>query len=64
MIRIVRIEINYEKLGDDKNVLDVCPSSVFEEQDGKIVAARPEDCTICRACEAAAPEGAITVIDE
>lgn len=61
---MVRIEIDYEKLGDDKSALEVCPTSVFEEQDGKIVAARPEDCMVCRACEASAPEGAITVIDE
>lgn len=61
---MVRIEIDYDKLGDDKSCLDVCPAQVFEEQDGKIVAARPQDCTVCRACEASAPEGAITVIDE
>ena len=61
---MVRIEINYEKLGDDKSALEICPVQVFEEQDGKIVAAHPENCTVCRACEASAPEGAITVIEE
>ena len=59
----VKIDIDYEKLGEDKSALDVCPTSVFEEQDGKIVAAHPENCTVCRACEASAPEGAITVTE-
>ncbi|MBD3209551.1 4Fe-4S ferredoxin [Candidatus Woesearchaeota archaeon] len=60
----VRIEIDYEKLGDDKSALDVCPVGVFEEQDGKVVAAHPENCTVCRACESSAPEGAIKVTEE
>jgi NAD-dependent dihydropyrimidine dehydrogenase PreA subunit len=61
---MVRIDIDYSKLGDDKSALDVCPTGVFELQDGKVVAARPEDCIVCRACEASAPEGAIKVIEE
>ena len=61
---MVRIDIDYDKLGDDKSALDVCPTNVFELKDGKVVAARPEDCIVCRACEASAPEGAIQVIEE
>jgi len=61
---MVRIEIDYDKLGDDKSAIDVCPAGVFEEQGGKIVAAHPEQCIVCRACEGAAPDGAIIVIDE
>ena len=61
---MVRIEIDYEKLGDDKSAMDVCPVGVYEIQDGKLVAAHPEKCIVCRACEASAPEGAIKVIDE
>ena len=57
----VRIDIDYEKLGDDKSAIDVCPTNVFEMKDGKLIAARPEDCTVCRVCEASAPPGAITV---
>ncbi|MCF7798803.1 ferredoxin family protein [Candidatus Woesearchaeota archaeon] len=61
---MVRIEIDYDKLGDDKSILDVCPAGVFEEQGGKIVVAHADQCVVCRACEGAAPEGAITVIEE
>lgn len=57
----VRIDIDYEKLGEDKSAIDVCPVQVFELQDGKLVAAHPERCTVCRVCEASAPEGAIKV---
>lgn len=61
---MAKITIDYEKLGDDKSALDVCPTGVFEEVDGKVVATHPEDCTLCRACEASAPEGAITVEED
>jgi NAD-dependent dihydropyrimidine dehydrogenase PreA subunit len=60
----VRIDINYDKLGDDTSALDVCPMGVFELKDGKVVAAHPENCIVCRACEASAPPGAIHVNEE
>ncbi|MDD5331315.1 MAG: 4Fe-4S ferredoxin [Candidatus Nanoarchaeia archaeon] len=55
--------INYEKLGKYDEVLEICPTQVFEKVNGKIVVKRPQDCIGCRACEANAPEGAITVVD-
>jgi len=39
---------------------EVCPANVFDIVDGKAVVARPQDCTECRACEAACPNGAIS----
>ena len=39
---------------------EVCPVNVFDMVDGKAVVARPDDCTECRACEAACPNNAIS----
>ena len=61
---MVRIEIDYEALGEDKTALEMCPAGVYEEEDGKIVAAHPENCMRCHACTTSAPEGAITLIEE
>lgn len=56
--------IDTEKCTGCGTCADVCPSGVFEIQEGKAVAVRPEDCIGCRACEASCPQGAITVEEE
>ena len=56
--------INYEKLEKYDEVLEICPTKVFEKVNGKVVVKRPGDCIGCRACEANAPEGAIIVVDD
>lgn len=40
---------------------DVCPVNVFEIENKKSVAKRPDECIQCRACEASCPEKAIKV---
>jgi NAD-dependent dihydropyrimidine dehydrogenase PreA subunit len=55
------VTIDYSKCNLSKQCIAVCPTNVFEEKDGKMVAARPQDCTVCRACEGACPQGAIKV---
>ena len=39
-----------------------CPEKVFDrDEDGRPVAARPEDCIGCRLCEMRCPDFAVTV---
>jgi len=41
----------------------LCPTKVFDAGDGgHAVAARPEDCTVCRLCEWHCPDFAIEVL--
>lgn len=40
--------------------VEVCPAAVIDIVEDKAVIARPDDCTECRACEAACPNQAIS----
>jgi 2-oxoglutarate ferredoxin oxidoreductase subunit delta len=43
--------------------ISLCPTHVFDTDDGgQAVAARPEDCTVCRLCEWHCPDFAIEVL--
>ncbi|MBU0756653.1 MAG: ferredoxin family protein [Nanoarchaeota archaeon] len=55
--------IDYNKCKTAKVCIDVCPMAVFEEEDGKVVVAKPDECIGCKACEVQCPEGAIVVED-
>ena len=55
--------IDYSKCTKCKTCISVCPVAVFEEKNGKVVVAKPEDCIGCKACEAQCPEEAIIVED-
>jgi len=61
-----KIVINYEiaKPEELEQLLDVCPTAVFEKQENKVVVAHPEQCITCRACEATCPDGGVTVTEE
>jgi len=58
--------IHYEKVKDNKileDLIDICPVNVFEKRKGKVIVARPDDCIGCKACEAQAENGEVTVED-
>lgn len=59
--------IDYAKAkGKEKelsDIVNICPVNVFAVQKGKLVVKNPEACIGCRACEAQAPNGSITVVD-
>ena len=46
-----------------KEALEICPTQVFEEKNGKVIIAHPDKCIGCRACEAQCENGEITVED-
>lgn len=58
-----KVTIDYKKCKTAAVCVDVCPVSVFEKKGNKVVVMRPEDCILCRACEASCPENAIKVED-
>jgi NAD-dependent dihydropyrimidine dehydrogenase PreA subunit len=59
-----RVVIDYSKCNLSKQCIDVCPMGVFELRDGRMVAAKQEDCSMCLACTQSCPQSAITVTDE
>ena len=56
--------IDYAKCKTHKVCVEVCPMEVFEEKDGKVVVAKPDECIGCKACEVQCPESAIVVEDQ
>jgi adenylylsulfate reductase, subunit B len=43
--------------------VDTCPYEVFEDEDGTVIVAAPEDCIECTACVDSCPAGAISMGD-
>ena len=52
-----------EKCTSCGSCIDVCPVSVFEKKEDKVVVAKEDACIACRACEAQCPSTAIKVED-
>lgn len=55
----IEIRVDYDRCTGQGECVDVCPSEVYELQDGKTVPARVEDCIECCGCVDACPEIAI-----
>jgi NAD-dependent dihydropyrimidine dehydrogenase PreA subunit len=62
-IEMVKIAVDNHKCTGCSTCVDTCPVGVYEIKDGKCVAIKPEECLVCRACEAQCPESAIQVIE-
>ncbi|MFV0439333.1 MAG: ferredoxin family protein [Desulfopila sp.] len=58
-----KIEINDDWCKGCAICVTFCPKQVLElNQVGKAIAARPEDCIVCKMCELRCPDLAITVL--
>lgn len=55
----VTIKVDYDKCNGQGKCVDVCPSEVYELQDGKTVPVKIDDCIECCACVENCPEEAI-----
>ncbi|TFH24705.1 ferredoxin family protein [Candidatus Bathyarchaeota archaeon] len=60
---MVKVIVDNTKCNGDEVCVNTCPVEVFEMKEGKSVAVKPDDCIVCRACEAQCPTGAIQVIE-
>ncbi len=60
---MVKIAIDINKCNGCGTCKDTCPVGVYDLKEQKSVAAKPDECLVCRACEAQCPEGAIQVIE-
>jgi NAD-dependent dihydropyrimidine dehydrogenase PreA subunit len=61
--KMVKIVVNNHKCTGCGTCVDTCPVGVYEIKEGKSVPVKPEECLVCRACEAQCPENAIQVIE-
>ena len=61
---IPKITIDGKGCGNPEEVAEGCPNHVYDISTKKLVAKRPEDCSLCRTCEVVCDTGAITVDPE
>jgi NAD-dependent dihydropyrimidine dehydrogenase PreA subunit len=55
--------VDSEKCQGCEECVDVCPSDVFEIQDGKAVPVNADECVFCESCVEVCDEDAITVTE-
>ncbi|MEE9594579.1 MAG: 4Fe-4S dicluster domain-containing protein [Candidatus Hydrothermarchaeales archaeon] len=53
------IEIDYEKCAGHAECIDVCPTDVYELENGKAVAPKIDECIECCSCVELCPTDAI-----
>ncbi len=63
---MTKVVINYDKAKTEEleQLLDVCPTAVFEKDGEKIIVAQEDQCIVCRACEATCPDEGVVVTEE
>jgi NAD-dependent dihydropyrimidine dehydrogenase PreA subunit len=57
------VEVDKDKCTGCEECINVCPSDVFELQDGKSEPVNADACVFCESCVDACPEGAVTVTE-
>ena len=60
---MAEIKVDIDKCDGCGTCVDVCPVGVFELREGKSTVVNPDECLVCRACEAQCPNNAIEVIE-
>ena len=56
-----KVIIDYDKCTSCGSCVNVCPVSVFSQDESKVKVVNPSECIGCRACETSCPVEAITV---
>jgi NAD-dependent dihydropyrimidine dehydrogenase PreA subunit len=55
------VEVDHDKCTGCEECINVCPSDVFELQNGKSEVVNGDACVFCESCVEACPEAAVTV---
>jgi DNA-directed RNA polymerases I and III subunit RPAC1 len=50
LMPVISIEENFDMGKNGEKLVGCCPAGVFEKKKGKVVVAKPRDCTTCREC--------------
>ncbi|NDV24562.1 ferredoxin [Desulfovibrio sp. JC022] len=58
------ITIDNDKCNGDGECVDVCPTEVYELQDGKAVAVNEDECLGCESCIEVCEQDAITIDEQ
>lgn len=58
-----RVEVDVDKCTGDEECVNVCPTGVFEMQEGKAVVIAEDECLGCESCLEVCPSGALTVTE-
>jgi len=58
------ITIDNDKCNGDGECVDVCPTEVYELQDGKAVAVNEDECLGCESCIEVCEQDAITIEEQ
>jgi NAD-dependent dihydropyrimidine dehydrogenase PreA subunit len=58
-----KVEVDAEKCAGDEECVNVCPTAVFELQEGKAVVVAEDECLGCESCLEVCPSGAITLTE-
>ena len=60
---MIEIKVDKEKCDGCGTCVDICSAGILKVKNGKSVAENPDQCILCRACEASCPNHAINPME-